>query len=312
MNLVEFRTLLRNYLNGQQSPQEDRRLDRWYEEMGADLELSEEELTAARKRMKAVIDTRTQEKKTLWLFTSTARWVSAAAGLFIVISLGIFWSMDDSVTYTNTSSKPVTVSLSEGTTVEVNPGATLVYSKSFPSDRREVSLAGQAFFKVSKDPSRPFRVYASGTITEVLGTSFWVRSSEKQLQVEVRTGRVQVSQQAKLQPISVLLTPNQQVVVNLRTQRWVSGLVEQPQTTLPSSFSFSNAPVKAVIDSLEKAYHIPVLLAKTPLERCTFSGTLADSTFYGKLELLCKTLKWSYRIEQKTIVIDGRPCPTSP
>ncbi|WP_420155662.1 FecR family protein [Siphonobacter sp.] len=311
MNLTEFRTLLRTYLSGQQSPPEERRLDRWYEELGEGLELSEEELTAARKRMKAVIDTRTQEEKRFWLFASTARWVSAAAVLFVLISLGLFWGMDDSVTYTNTSSKPMTVALSEGTTVEVNPGATLVYSQSFPSDRREVSLAGQAFFKVTKDPARPFRVYASGTITEVLGTSFWVRSSEEQLQVEVRTGRVQVSQQTTLQPISVLLTPNQQVVVNLRTKRWVSGLVEQPQSTLPSRFSFSGAPVKAVIDSLEKAYHIPILFAKTPMERCTFSGTLADSTFYGKLELLCKTLQWSYRIEQKTILLEGRPCRTS-
>ncbi len=311
MNLAEFRTLLRKYLNGQQSPQEGRRLDRWYEKLGADLELSEEELTASRKRMKAVIEAKTQEKKTLWLFSSTTRWVSAAAGLFIVISLGIFWSMDDSVTYTNTSPKSVLVSLSEGTTVEVSPGATLVYSKSFPSDRREVSLEGQAFFKVTKDPARPFRVYASGAITEVLGTSFWVRSSAEQLQVEVRTGRVQVSQQTTLRPISVLLTPNQQVVVNLRTKRWISGLVPQPQPTLPSGFSFSGVPVKTVIDSLEKAYHIPIVLAKTPMERCTFSGTLADSTFYGKLELLCKTLQWSYRIEQKTILLDGRPCSTS-
>ena len=56
------------------------------------------------------------------------------------------------------------------------PGSSLRYAPGLAGPRREVYFSGDAFFKVSKNPRRPFLVYAPQVVTTVLGTSFRVRA----------------------------------------------------------------------------------------------------------------------------------------
>ncbi len=69
---------------------------------------------------------------------------------------------------------------------------------SIVATNRDVYLSGEAFFEVTKNPDRPFRVFANEIVTKVLGTSFTVRSFENDttIQVIVRTGKVTVYSQA--------------------------------------------------------------------------------------------------------------------
>ena len=84
-------------------------------------------------------------------------------------------------------------------TVELAANSRIAYANNFDSaGTRDVYLSGEAFFKVTKNPCRPFRVFANEIVTKVLGTSFSVRSFEKDtvIQVTVRTGKVSVYSQA--------------------------------------------------------------------------------------------------------------------
>ena len=62
--------------------------------------------------------------------------------------------------------------LPDGTRVWLNANSSLTYPLRFVGDTREVTLVGEAYFDVSPDHERPFRVMLNDTEIEVLGTQF--------------------------------------------------------------------------------------------------------------------------------------------
>ncbi len=53
------------------------------------------------------------------------------------------------------------ISLSDGSEITLFPNSKISFPEKFLIEKREVYLSGQAFFHVSKDPKRPFLVYAN-------------------------------------------------------------------------------------------------------------------------------------------------------
>ena len=76
--------------------------------------------------------------------------------------------------------------LQDGTEVWLNAKSKLIYPARFTGEKRQVEVEGEAFFKVAKDPSRPFIVSTHDVDMKVLGTQFNVYSYPE-------TGYVQTS-----------------------------------------------------------------------------------------------------------------------
>ena len=84
-----------------------------------------------------------------------------------------------------------TVQLADGSLVSAGPNTLMQvdYSK----ETRRINLArGEAMFKVTKDPSRPFIVNAGGAIARAVGTRFGVERREDRIRVTVAEGKVAV------------------------------------------------------------------------------------------------------------------------
>jgi transmembrane sensor len=92
------------------------------------------------------------------------------------------------------------VTLPDGSKVWINKGSKLEYPAAFTGDKREVSLSGEAFFEVTKDPSKPFIIKGSKTEVRVLGTSFVYRSfSEEESDILiVSSGKVSFSERKNI------------------------------------------------------------------------------------------------------------------
>jgi len=92
--------------------------------------------------------------------------------------------------------RPNLATLPDGSTVELNKDAEI--ASDFTSTRRSVRLVrGEAFFSVTKDPSRPFVVSAGGVEVRAVGTAFAVRSDTNEVGVLVTEGRVAVDSAAQ-------------------------------------------------------------------------------------------------------------------
>ena len=77
----------------------------------------------------------------------------------------------------NTTDRAVQIALADGSSVVLTPRSAVRYPARFATDHRDVYLTGSAFFSVSKDPQRPFRVVTDRVVTQVLGTSFWMKTN---------------------------------------------------------------------------------------------------------------------------------------
>lgn len=72
------------------------------------------------------------------------------------------------------------IELPDGSSVELNSGTRIRYDRFFGMTNREITLNGEAFFDVQPNET-PFKVTANGTVTEVTGTRFNIRSWQDDL-----------------------------------------------------------------------------------------------------------------------------------
>lgn len=88
------------------------------------------------------------------------------------------------------------VTLSDGTIVHLNYGSKLTYAAKFGEGSRDVSLEGEAYFKVAHRENVPFRVLTpNGTVVKDIGTAFNVntRAADGATQVVLVEGKAEVS-----------------------------------------------------------------------------------------------------------------------
>lgn len=218
------------------------------------------------------------------------------------------------------------VSLPDGSKVRLSPLSRLSYPKVFASATREVYLSGEGFFEVTKNPQKPFLVYANELVTKVLGTSFWVRAFDKAEKVEVvvKTGKVSVysveedKKTATSELSGTILTPNQQIVFDRKEENLEKSLVRipapiaSPIESKSAGLSFHNAPVSQALEALTLAYGITIVYDKSTLKNCEISAEFIDETFYQQLDLICKAIDANYQIIDAQVVIQGKGCDTTP
>lgn len=220
----------------------------------------------------------------------------------------------------NDASDVMQVQLPDGSRVDLQKGSRLRYRREMAGPIRDVTLTGDAFFTVKKNPHKPFVVYANGLITKVLGTSFRVRAlgDSPTVTVTVRTGRVsvyanQLGKGPDPESKGMVLTPNQEVIFQRDVATLNKTLVESPRLVLPpkeiESFEFEDSSVGKVFESIEKAYGVDVIYDEEVMQYCTLTLSLGQEDLFQKLDVICKVLDASYKVINAQIVIYSKGCP---
>lgn len=97
----------------------------------------------------------------------------AAAAVAIIVAGAAFLMLPHSVEVP--PGKMAVVSLPDGSQVELNSGSVIQFNRLFGVTNRDISLSGEGYFEVVPG-DMPFEVTSNGTVTEVLGTTFNIRS----------------------------------------------------------------------------------------------------------------------------------------
>jgi len=222
----------------------------------------------------------------------------------------------------NSTNRPLRLVLSDNSLVILSPNSSLKYAPHFTTTERRVYLTGEAQFNVVKK-TIPFKVYAGGLVTQVLGTSFVVRAYEQDAKatVQVRSGRVSVY---KMNPISasddallsnldesaIILTPNQMAVYERADSRLLKSITAEPIVLQPEAieFDFTETPLPAVLRQLERAYGIHFQFDEEALQGCQITASLSNETMYKKLTILCKLVGGSYEVVDGQVIIHAGNC----
>lgn len=335
MSQHEFQELAEKYLRGDCTPDEERQMQQW-----ANQTLSEAPVTLAPAEQSVVghqlwkrIAVRTT--RPFWRIERT-RWARAsvaAAVLLCVGAAGWFWwptsertnlisqqtaPLRGVIDVKNMSAKPQSITLTDGSMVVLKPNSSVSYPEHFGSKTRSVLLRGEAFFTVRRNPTKPFVVHTGDLATEVLGTSFTIRSYDDapQIEVLVKTGRVSVyetSNTAKRQRNGVILMPNQKVTFDKRSKTLLPGLTDAPAPVNPpthrQTLFFDDAPLTEVLAALQSIYRVEIVLENQQLARCRFTADLNELPLYTQLDLLCRSVGAKYEQRGTTIFINGDGCP---
>lgn len=334
MNQHQFNKLLEKYLNGECTPGEEAFIHEWQEELLRTdfITLSSKEKTGIKKRIWRRLSSGTlQSGRPIWK-SNWFRIGIAASALLMFSSLYLLipstkesqplqivttYGPDINIEVENTSSKEQHITLEDGSLVILKPNSWMSYPRHFGQKTRNVLLTGEAFFNVKKDHNKPFIVHTGDLVTEVLGTSFTIKSDEKAnlIEVSVQTGRVSVYENSASSiktRSGVILTPNQKTVYYTDAKKLTTGIVEKPAIiqplASPKSLIFEEDRLSAVLKRIAQTYGIEVIMENRGLNECVFTGDLNGLPFLTQLDLICKSVNATSEQRGTAIFIKGEGC----
>ncbi len=268
-----------------------------------------------------------------------------SAGTYMILKHKIpgFGSEADNLihVYTPKGSKAITI-LPDGTKVWLNAGTDLMYHTSqYGKAERQVTLIGEGFFKVVRNPDKPFVVNAKNLKIRALGTEFNVKAypEEDNVETTIVKGIVKVDGKGRnLQPFSVTLKQNQQVkfragkatinsvvltdpgkvdideLKEIKLEELVSDLSIGPfvsdveRTDLYTSWKdenwiFKGEKISELAVLLERRFNVKIYFSTEELKEYRFTGTFQNETLEQVLQVLKLTAPLQYEIGKGTVTL---------
>jgi transmembrane sensor len=227
-----------------------------------------------------------------------------AATTLIIISLGaaILWlnntSLSGRITATaNSTERNIKVSLPDGSKVYLNRNSELSYSKNQGQKTRNVTLKGEAFFDIKRDPSKPFIIDAGKAKVTVLGTSFSVltNNSKDEVEVFVKTGSVMVTDNEGTQ--NLVLDPGYIGTIDSRSA--TKTINENPNYLSWNTdlLVFEKQPLSVVFTDLKKVFDIDIVADDPDILNIPLTTTFEKEPQDTIIRVICSTFSGSYMKE---------------
>lgn len=229
-------------------------------------------------------------------FQSRFGWMKIAASFLLLIIAGslVYISLnkkeDIAIATLRIESlkQVVTDTLPDGSVVTLNKNSLLSFPEKFTGNTREVKLEqGEAFFNVMPDKSKPFVVNTNNVTVNVVGTSFNVKATNKETEVIVETGVVEVSKK----DVNVILKPKEMVVIGKETTDFVK---KENKDQLHNyyrtkQFIASSTPLWRMVEVLNEAYNANIVIETENLRDLPLTATFKEESLENILNIISQT-----------------------
>ena len=270
-------------------------------------------------------------------------WIGAAIMVTaVIVFLNLFYSTKKSYSQEKVAQSEVStkngsrtkIQLPDGTSVWLNSSSKLVYDNDhFGTNIREVSLIGEAYFDVVKNPAKPFVIHTAKMDIRVLGTAFNVKCypGEKTTETSLIRGSVEVTLKDRQQKI--IMKPNDKLILNNDDLKSVKTNIAQAKqisvnkvnpviefqlshlTLYPTDSSiveigwvesrlmFSGDRLEDIAKKMERWYGVTIQITNEKLKNQLLTGSFEKETIDQALSALQLTTAFSYRINKDIITI---------
>jgi transmembrane sensor len=245
---------------------------------------------------------------------------------FFLITLGYYFYSGQNRAYT--MQKPVwevvtrngsktNLLLPDGTTVWLNAGSRLTYDSLYGTKLREVTLSGEAYFDVVKNPNKPFIIHTGKINIKVLGTVFDVKSypGENTIEASLIRGSIEVSFPS-LSSKKIILKPNQKLIID-KTETISNVSINKVATVqmpfisiqhlsrigsdsaiaetgwMQNRLYFNDMSFQELLKNMERKYGVSFHIADSSLDAIHFTGSFKDETVTQALDALRLTAEKS-------------------
>jgi len=190
--------------------------------------------------------------------------------------------------------KNVLVSLPDGSKIYLNRNSEFSYRKNFGRHGRDVQLAGEAFFEISPDVSKPFIIDAGKAKVKVVGTSFNVitNNTESAVEVFVKTGKVLVydnsgSQTIQLDPgfVGIMDSKTSGKTVNSdpNYMSWNTGLLV-----------YTGQKLDVVFNDLKRVYNMDIIADDPDILENPWTSPIVNQKEETIIRIICVSFNLSY------------------
>ncbi|MBD3630303.1 FecR domain-containing protein [Cyclobacterium sp.] len=329
------KSIIRRYIAGRANPSEIKQVHAWLDQPGSDHQMEEmlEEVWCQKnnvprdlernERLLAQINSRIQKNKQPAFQDESIfnlALIRSAAACLLLIGLAFlgFQVMNEhqghseeiksTVHWVERSVLPgqkLVLELPDASKIWVNANSKIRFPEKFSRDSREVFLEGEAFFEVSHDGNRPFRVHSGELTTEVLGTKFNIKSQGKNTDVTLLEGKVSVKINKEKEGI-LILNPGQLAAYrqgNPEKLQLATFESQDPFLWKDGLIHFKNENIKNIMESLENWYGVSIKTrGHLDLNR-TVSGTFTNDNLDNMLTGLGFTLDFTHELENNVVTI---------
>lgn len=222
--------------------------------------------------------------------------------------------------------------LPDGSTVWLNAGSSITYDPTFSGNTREVTLQGEAYFDIVKQPQKPFIVHAGDINIKVLGTAFNVKSYAEEPTIETTLihGRIQITRTADKKGAPIYLHPNQKIVLpkiaatqvteNSAAQKQQQAVVSKASAVVDldsnlkenerfeiawmyNRLEFRGDRFNELAKKLERWYNISIHFEDEQVHHLVFNGSLENETVEQAFQALATAVPFQFDIKGNDIFI---------
>ncbi|AOM76068.1 FecR family protein [Pedobacter steynii] len=189
--------------------------------------------------------------------------------------------------------------LADGTKIWLNSASTLTYPTTFEGKDRTVILSGEAYFEVTKNSNKPFKVITRHQEVKVLGTHFNINGypDDPQIQTTLLEGSILLSKGSN----NRLLRPGQMALTKIHSEN----IEIEPADTEKNiawkndDFIFNGENLPSIMKTIARWYDVEVVYQVSP-DSTRYWGVISRSK---NLSEVLKMLQSSGHINSK---VQGR------
>jgi transmembrane sensor len=265
--------------------------------------------------------------------------------LAIVVYFIVPWSSNNAIPENQVGTRKGSKShimLPDGTSVWLNADSKITYPANFQGETREVSLIGEAFFDVVKNPAKPFIIHTGAMDVKVLGTVFNLRSYPGEMTTEAALlhGIIEVTVNGK-EKKKIVLKPNEKITVLNNEDGYQKTEPAAARKNLPdegnlpllaitkirfnqkdssnaetswvyNKLSFDNEDIDRVFSKIEQWYDIEIEVQDETIQSKHFTATFENKSLEAVMEALAMALNFAYTEMKGKIIIQKSYRPKQP
>lgn len=291
----------------------DEELESVLSDLWNDYELSESydnEVEASFKELKRRIRFKTIRLQTIRYAKYAAIFLLplvSAFTIYLAVERNNYLADDKSFSVHAAPGKSSDVVLPDGTVVMLNSESEISYHNDRENNKRVVELSGEANFKVTKNPHKPFVVSTECFDVEVLGTTFNVKTyeSDNEQEVALLEGKIKLTTRNQEMNTSIFLKPNEKAIYNKSTGKLIVKSTDNKLETawLKGVLMFHTESLLDINKELERKYDVKIQMNCPALENDSFTGVFENKTLIEVLDNLKIHYGFDYSINNKRVLI---------
>ena len=322
--------LLHRLIAGTTTEEENRQLMEWFRQCASKEEFfmlfetawkeSPDEMPRdVQERMYRRLSRELDEKKTKTILLrsrfSRKVWPQIAVACIIIVLGLVNYRMNDKQKQLSTQNFTVLaekgqrafITLPDSTKVWLNSDTKISYPADYGLKERNVTLVGEAYFEVAKNPDKRFIVEAKGMQVEALGTSFNVNAyqNDNKIIASLFSGSVRVSYDRHV----AILKPHESVKVDLLNRSFSRYKDESMQNIAlwrKNEITFDGESLEEITHIMSRLYNTTICIEDESLKKVCYIGTIRNNNLENFIDIINLTTPVVYENKGDTVFLRKR------